>query len=155
MTTADRNRGAVWVLFLNNDGTVKSHQKISDTEGGFTGSHQKISDTDGVWVLFLTARSSRIRRSFDTEGGFTGIDYVRLVLAGDLDGDGVGDLAVGAPHDGMTTGAFGLATWCGVGAAPQHRRNGQVPTRRSDRRRLHRPTLDEEDNFGTVGGLAG
>ncbi len=30
-------RGAVWVLFLNTDGTVKSHQKISDTEGGFTG----------------------------------------------------------------------------------------------------------------------
>ncbi len=31
------NRGAVWILFLNPDGTVKSHQKISDTEGGFTG----------------------------------------------------------------------------------------------------------------------
>ena len=31
------DRGAVWVLFLNTDGTVKSHQKISDTEGGFTG----------------------------------------------------------------------------------------------------------------------
>ena len=30
------SRGAVWVLFLNIDGTVKSHQKISDTEGGFT-----------------------------------------------------------------------------------------------------------------------
>ena len=30
-------RGAVWILFLNPDGTVKSHQKISDTEGGFTG----------------------------------------------------------------------------------------------------------------------
>ena len=31
------DRGAVWILFLNTDGTVKSHQKISDTEGGFTG----------------------------------------------------------------------------------------------------------------------
>ena len=30
-------RGAVWILFLNSDGTVKSHQKISDTEGGFAG----------------------------------------------------------------------------------------------------------------------
>ena len=29
--------GAVWVLFLNVDGTVSTHQKISDTEGGFTG----------------------------------------------------------------------------------------------------------------------
>ncbi len=31
-------RGAVWVLFLNTNGTVKSHQKISDTQGSFTGS---------------------------------------------------------------------------------------------------------------------
>ena len=30
-------RGAVYVLFLNPDGTVKSQQKISDTRGGFTG----------------------------------------------------------------------------------------------------------------------
>ena len=27
----------MWVLFLDADGTVKSHQKISDTQGGFTG----------------------------------------------------------------------------------------------------------------------
>ena len=31
------DRGAVWVQFLNADGTVKAHQKISDTQGGFTG----------------------------------------------------------------------------------------------------------------------
>ena len=31
------NRGAVWILFLNTDGTVKSHQKNSYTQGGFTG----------------------------------------------------------------------------------------------------------------------
>ncbi|MCH8130847.1 MAG: FG-GAP repeat protein, partial [Acidobacteria bacterium] len=29
--------GAVWILFLNTDGTVKAHQKISDTVGSFTG----------------------------------------------------------------------------------------------------------------------
>jgi hypothetical protein len=29
--------GAVWVLFLNTNGTVKSHQKISETKGGFDG----------------------------------------------------------------------------------------------------------------------
>jgi hypothetical protein len=28
-----RNRGAVWVLFLNADGTVKDEQKISSTQG--------------------------------------------------------------------------------------------------------------------------
>src|SRR5688572_5725059 len=30
-------RGAVWILFLNADGTVKSHQKISDHNGNFNG----------------------------------------------------------------------------------------------------------------------
>lgn len=29
--------GAVWILFLKRDGSVKSHQKISATQGGFTG----------------------------------------------------------------------------------------------------------------------
>ena len=62
--------GAVWVLFLNPNGTVKSHQKISDTEGGFTGTLRN-GDTFGVSAAAL----------------------------GDLDGDGVGDLAVGANRD--------------------------------------------------------
>ncbi len=30
-------RGEVWIMLLNSNGTVKSHQKVSDTEGGFTG----------------------------------------------------------------------------------------------------------------------
>ncbi len=51
-------------------GTVLSHQKISDTEGGFTG------------ILELN--------------DFFGYSVASL---GDLDGDGVGDLAVGAFND--------------------------------------------------------
>ena len=35
--TLTANRGAVWVLFLRSDGTVKAHQKLSHTEGFFTG----------------------------------------------------------------------------------------------------------------------
>jgi hypothetical protein len=31
------DRGAVWILFMNTDGTVQFTQKISDTEGGFSG----------------------------------------------------------------------------------------------------------------------
>ncbi len=130
------SRGAVWILFLNPDGTVKSHQKISDTEGGFTGglddsdffgfSAASLGDLDGdgvgdlvvgaiddddgganrgaVWVLFLntdgTVKSHQ--KVSDTEGGFTGILDNHDVFGGsvaslgDLDGDGVGDLAVGA-----------------------------------------------------------
>ena len=63
-------RGAVWVLFLNTDGTVKSHQKISSTEGGFTGTLLGNNNFGGS-----------------------------LAAMGDMDGDGVGDLAVGAPRD--------------------------------------------------------
>ena len=29
------NRGAIWVLFMNADGTVRRQQKISSTSGGF------------------------------------------------------------------------------------------------------------------------
>ncbi|UCD76254.1 MAG: FG-GAP repeat protein, partial [Phycisphaerales bacterium] len=63
-------RGAVWVLFLNPNGTVKSHQKISATQGGIPG----ILD----------------------EGDHFGASVASL---GDLDGDGVGDMAVGASLD--------------------------------------------------------
>ena len=31
------NRGAVWILFMNRDGTMKNHTKISATQGGFDG----------------------------------------------------------------------------------------------------------------------
>ena len=132
-------RGAVWILFLHADGTVKSHQKISSTEGGFTGTLDNwdsfgqsviplgdldgdgvselavgaILDADGgisrgaVWILFLdndgTVKSHQ--KISDTEGGFTGtLDNGdrfggSLAFIGDLDGNGVGDLAVGAAGD--------------------------------------------------------
>ena len=63
-------RGAVWVIFLHPNGTVESHQKISDVEGGFTG----------------------VLDDFDEFG-------VAAVSPGDLDGDGTADLVVGAPGD--------------------------------------------------------
>ena len=142
------SRGALWILFLNPNGTVMSHQKISDTEGGFTGiledsdffgfSVTSLGDLDGdsvvdlavgawadndgspgpcdkpllcnrgaVWVLFLNTNGTvkSHQKISDTEGGFTGTldddDRFGISVAslGDLDGDGVGDLAVGAPRD--------------------------------------------------------
>ena len=64
------NRGAVYIVFMNADGSVKSEQKISDTAGGFS-------------------------------GGLSNQDWFGCSLAplGDLDGDGVMDLAVGALQD--------------------------------------------------------
>lgn len=73
--------GAVWILFLNANGTVKSHQKISDTEGGFLDS---LNDFD----LF----------------GFS------IANLNDLDGDGITDIAVGAPNH-SSGGTFNGAVW--------------------------------------------
>ena len=68
------NSGAIYILFMNDDGTVKSHQKISGSEGNFEG---KILEGDSF------GRS--------------------IANIGDFDGDGITDLAVGA-HDNYTPG---------------------------------------------------
>jgi len=59
--------GAAYILFLNSDGTVKSHLKISDTKGGFAASldekdsfgHRLVSiddfDNDGITDLLVSA----------------------------------------------------------------------------------------------------
>ncbi len=46
------NRGAVYILFLNRDGTVKAEQKISDTQGGLTAA-LKADDVFGVGVASI------------------------------------------------------------------------------------------------------
>lgn len=48
------DRGALWVLFLNSNGTVKGHQKISDTAGGFTGI---LGDFEGYGSSLALVRS--------------------------------------------------------------------------------------------------
>ncbi len=81
------DQGAFWVLYLNANGTVKSHQKVSGTTGGFTG------DLD-AGDRFGTAPGN----------------------IGDLDGDGVVDLAVGAISDDDGGTDFGAVWICYMNA---------------------------------------
>jgi hypothetical protein len=81
-------RGAVWILFLNPDGTVRGHRKISATRGGFAG-------------------------RLDLRDAFGGA----LAALGDLDGDGLVELGVGAPGDddgGYGHGALWLLALDGI-----------------------------------------
>ena len=90
------NTGAVWILFLNSNGTVKSHQKISATEGNFNGN---LDD----WGFFGTSVSS----------------------IGDLDGDYVIDLAVGDYSDddgGSSTGAVWILFMNTDGTVKSHQK---------------------------------
>ena len=72
--------GAVWILFMRTDGTVKNHKKINRLEGNFGGD-----------------------LNYDDRFG------VRLALIGDHNNDGTIDIAVGAVRDddgGTNKGAF-------------------------------------------------
>ena len=88
------NRGAIWVMFLNRNGTVKDYQKISDTQGGFTGVLNN-SDCFGCALEGL----------------------------GDFDNDGVPDLATGAQGDddgGTNKGAVWLLMLNTNGTVKRH-----------------------------------
>jgi PKD repeat protein len=77
------NAGAVWILFLNRDGTVREHQKITEGLAGFGG-------------------------DLDVEDGF-GRETAAL---GDWDLDGVPDLAIGANRDDDGGGNRGAIWLC-------------------------------------------
>ncbi len=71
--------GAVYVLFLRADGTVKNHQKIGNTSGGLEG---KLGPSTSFGVSLATI--------------------------GDLDGDGIQDLAVGSSRGAAWEKAYGV-----------------------------------------------
>lgn len=75
------NRGALYILFMNQNGTVNHYQKISQTTGGF----------QGILV----------------DESFFGSDIANV---GDLDSNGVQDLVIGASGDD-DGGAWAGALW--------------------------------------------
>ncbi len=155
------DRGAVYVLFLNTNGTVKGEQKISSDTGGLTGPLDDLDrfgtsvsgvgdvDSDGVvdiavgafrdddggadrgavYVLFLNTNGTvkgEQKISSDT-GGLTGPlvnsdEFGASVTGlGDLDGDGIIDIAVGAFRDddgGADRGAVYVLNLAAPNGAP-------------------------------------
>ncbi len=180
--TGGTGRGAVYVLLMNANGTVKSSQKIASGTGGgptlanddnFGSSLAALGDLDGdgvtdvaagafgddtdgslrgaVHVLFMNANGtvkSSQKIASGTGGGPTlangdrfGDSVARL---GDLDGDGVTDLAVGASTD--DTGGTGRGAVYVLMMNP----NG---TAKSSQKIASGtgggPALANDDNFGT------
>jgi hypothetical protein len=190
------DRGAVWILFLNSDGTVSGHQKISDTQGGFEGTLDNndefgtvpapmgdlngdsvpdlavsaLFDDDGgtgsdanhgaVWILFLNSDGtvSSHQKISDTQGGFDAdlVDddfFGGSARVGDVDGDGVTDLAVGARDDdgGLDRGAVWILFLNSDGTVSGHQKI-------SDTQGGFTGTLDDNDAFfvpGRMGDLDG
>lgn len=111
------DRGALWILFLNSDGSVRTQQKIASGQGGFAG---PLADGDAF-------------------GSAVG-------AVGDLDADGVVDVAVGAPSDdegGSDRGAVWILLLQPDGSVKAQRKIG------SAQGGLAGP-LDDGDGFGAA-----
>ncbi len=140
--SAGNGKGAIWILFLNSDATVKSYQKIYSNNAGFTGAPvtmfgagvSSLGDVDGdnvndiavaslgagsgggnaIWILFMNTNGTvkGYQKIANNEGGFSGgiaendsLGWRSLQGVGDVNGDGVPDLAAGAPGRNSYTGS--------------------------------------------------
>lgn len=180
------DKGAIWNLFMDTDGRVDMHQKVSNNTGGFGGdlnvddwfgsAVSGIGDLNGdgtldavvgapggdeggpqrgeTWVMFLTAggRAQQWQRIADGVGGFDGDldDEDRFGSAvadiGDVNGDGVTDLAVGTPNDDDGSDNAG-AIWILMMNS-----NGRVGSRQKISQTAGRldGSLGADDNFGAA-----
>lgn len=139
-----RERGCVWILFLEDVGTVSRTVRIGSGQGGFEPeladyahfgcSVSNLGDLDGdgvedlgvgapyddasgidrgaLWILLMQNDGSvkDAQKLTGIENGRTWFGYAAASL-GDLDGDGTGDLAVGAPLGNDSDGVRGGSLW--------------------------------------------
>lgn len=129
----DFQEGAIWILFMKKDGSVKAQQKISSLQGGFTAplgeryvfgtGSTAVGDLDGdgnieiavgarysgiVYILFLNNNgtvkkygtiSAADGLQIDMNEGLFGYKVAGL---GDVDGDGIPDVAIGGHRSDIT-----------------------------------------------------
>lgn len=157
--------GAIYALRLNQDGTVKSHTKVSQTSGNLgvgVGAGDRFGtvitvlgdmDNDGIddiavsahadddgstdagafYVLFMNANGTvkSKQKVSDTQGGLSyslgSYDFFGMGLAnvGDLDNDGIVDLAAGIHQDdasGSNAGAILILLMNSNGTVKSHKK---------------------------------
>jgi PKD repeat protein len=134
----DNNTGAVWILFLDQYGKVKSTQRITNSTGGFTGNvgsgdqfgkyitylgdynndgypdiavcdHRNDdggTDIGAMYILSLNTNGTvkYTKKIGANSGNLSGLHIGdqfgnSIASLGDIDGDGIGDIAVGAIYD--------------------------------------------------------
>jgi plastocyanin len=190
--TGGPNRGAVYMLLMNADGTVKGSTKIASGAGGgptlangnrFGSSVSSVGDVDGdgvadlavgadgdstggtnrgaVYVLRMNADGT-VRSSAKIASGAGGgptladLDFFgsSVTSPGDLDGDGVADLAVGADGDDTGGSARGAVHVLLLNADGAVKSSTKVASGAGGG-----PTLATDDRFGSsvssVGDLDG
>jgi hypothetical protein len=111
-----RDRGAVWVVFRTADGSVREQRRIARGSGGLIGAVQ----------------------NFDGFGS-------ALATLADLDGDGLRELAVGAPGDDDGPGDAGAVWVLFLGPDGSVRRETKISALAGGG-----PPLGAEDAFGTA-----
>lgn len=135
--------GAVYILFLNEDGRVRSQRKISARRPW-------ARRAPWTWILPRSVQGGLFAEVEDSENMGVG-----LAGLGDLDGDGIPDLAVGARAGGIE-GAWRGAVWIFF-----LRRDGSIRDHRRIAPATAAPHLEllPEDEFGfglaTIGDLDG
>ena len=184
------NKGTVYVLFMNTDGTVKSTKKIDDsTTNGppsladrtfFGASVASIGDinSDGTTDIAVGASGNDsgaiyiiLLNSDGTVNGTAKIDDsttdslvfgsdsnfgTSVANIGDLNGDGMPDIAVGAPYEGTNDGGSntGAVHIIYLDAIAPHGTGSARETVKIDDTTADGPILSDGDRFGySVAGI--